>query len=81
MTRADYDYYDYVLIMDKNNERNLSRLLGRSSLSKVHRLLDFAQKPRDIADPWYTGDFDEAFEDIREGCESFLSFLKESGKI
>lgn len=81
ITKKDYDHYDYILIMDENNRRNLSRLLGKSSLSKVHGLLDFSDNPRNIADPWYTCNFDVTYDDIVEGCRDFLAWLKEQGKI
>lgn len=81
ITKKDYDHYDYILVMDENNRRNLARLLGRPSLSKVYGLLDFSDNPRSIADPWYTGNFDVTYDDIVEGCRSFLAWLKEQGKI
>lgn len=81
ITKKDYEYYDYILIMDENNRRNLSRMFNNSSLSKVHGLLDFSENPRDIADPWYTGNFDITYDDIVEGCSTFLSWLKEKGEI
>ncbi len=81
ITKKDYDHYDYILVMDENNRRNLNRLLGRPSLSKVHGLLDFSRNPRSIADPWYTGNFDVTYDDIVEGCRSFLAWLKEQGEV
>lgn len=81
ITKKDYEYYDYILIMDENNRRNLSRMFNNSFLSKVHGLLDFSENPRDIADPWYTGNFDITYDDIVEGCSTFLSWLKEKGEI
>ena len=73
-TKADYEYYDYLLIMDANNRRNLLRIIGSDPQDKVHGLLDFSSDPRDIADPWYTGNFDVTYEDIAEGCRDFLHF-------
>ncbi len=81
VTKKDYEYYDYLLIMDKNNERNILRLLNKSAAPKVSRLLDFSKNPRDIADPWYTGNFDLTYDDIVEGCHSFLEHLKSNGEI
>ena len=65
--------------MEERNIINMKRILGGDPKGKVYRLLDFSDRPRDIADPWYSGDFDTAYEDIREGCEALLNFL-ETGK-
>lgn len=81
ITEKDMDYYDYILIMDDNNKQNLIRMFGVSCLSKVYRLLDFTDNPQNIADPWYTGDYDTAFEDIYSGCTAFLCYLKKEEKI
>lgn len=80
ITRADYDEYDYILLMDEENRRGLNRIIGSDSKNKVFGLLDFSENPRAIADPWYTGNFDITYDDILEGCETFLSWLKETGK-
>lgn len=61
--------------MDSYNTKNLFRLIGEDKTGKVKRLLDFSSRPRDIADPWYTGNFDVTYEDIVEGCEALLNFL------
>ena len=81
VTTKDYEYYDYLLIMDENNRRNLMRIIGSDPKKKVYGLLDFSKHPRDIADPWYTGNFDITYDDVAEGCESFLKWLAETGKI
>lgn len=75
ITKADYDKYDYILCMDRNNIRNITRIIPADKEGKIKKLLDFSTKPRDIADPWYTGNFDETFDDIVEGCEAFLKYL------
>lgn len=62
--------------MDQNNLRNLSRIIGEDPSKKVFRLLDFSSCPRDIADPWYTGNFDDTYQDILEGCEAFLAHIQ-----
>ena len=68
--------------MDENNLRNLKRIIGADSEGKVYKLLDFtSRKGRNIADPWYTGNFDITYDDIVEGCSTFLSWLKEKGEI
>ncbi len=53
------------------------RIIGNDPEHKVQRLLDYTNRPRDIADPWYTGNFDETFDDVMEGCQAFLSYLME----
>ena len=75
LVRADYLNYDYILCMDQMNVRNSLRILGGDPDSKVKRLLDYSDRARDISDPWYTGDFTRAYEDILEGCEAFLDSL------
>ena len=76
MTKKDYEKYDFLLGMDDWNIRNMNRIVGKDSQHKIHMLLDFSSRPRSIADPWYTGNFDVTYEDIKEGCESFLAYLK-----
>ena len=72
MTGEDYAHYDYLIGMETWNIRNMNKIIGSDPDHKVHRLLDFSDRPRDIADPWYTGDFDEAYRDIDEGCRALL---------
>lgn len=81
MTRQDYEEYDYLLAAEQYNIRNMERIIGHDTAGKVYRLLDFSDRPRDIDDPWYTGNFDIAWKDIVEGCEAFLAYLKKEGKI
>lgn len=68
VTRADYNKYDYLICMDKSNVRNLERIIGEDTQKKVSLLLGYAGGNRDIADPWYTGNFDETYRDVEEGC-------------
>ena len=77
MTRADYARYDLLLGMDSANIRNMLRLLAPAGDpdGKVRRLLDWSARPRDIADPWYTGDFDATYADVLEGCTALLDAL------
>jgi protein-tyrosine phosphatase len=75
LKREDYEKYDYLVGMESANIRNILRIVGEDREHKVYRLLDFGYNRRDIADPWYTGDFDTTYEDICEGCEAFLKFL------
>lgn len=81
MTKADYAEYDYLLAAENYNIRNMMRILGSDPEHKVCRLLDFSDRPRDIADPWYTGNFEITWDDIVEGCEAFLAHLEREGKI
>ena len=73
MEKADYDKYDYLIGMETWNIKNMLRITGGDPDKKISRLLDFSQHPRDIADPWYTGNFDETFEDVMEGCRGLLA--------
>ena len=81
MTRQDYDSYDYLIGMDTANIRNMTRIAGGDPDGKIYKLLTFAGSGRDVADPWYTGDFDETYRDVVAGCEGFLEYLKKEGLI
>lgn len=81
ITRQDYVKYDYILGMDSRNMRNMLRILKQDPEGKVKLLLDYSDESRDIADPWYTGNFAVTYADIVEGCEAFLDYLKTEGKI
>lgn len=81
MTQRDYEYYDYLIGMDTANIRNMNRIAGGDPEDKIYKLPSFAGQCKDIADPWYTGNFDETYEDIVEGCEAFLDYLKQEGKL
>ena len=76
LTKEDYDKYDLILGMERVNVRNILRIIGSDPQEKVHRLLDFTEQPRDIADPWYTGDFDIAYAEIKAGCAALLKHLR-----
>ncbi len=75
LTKRDYEKYDYLIGMDSANIRNINRIVGDDSENKVYKLLEFANLQRDIADPWYTGNFDQTYEDIVAGCECLLEVL------
>lgn len=77
LTIKDYEEYDYILCMESYNIKNAVRIVGEDKAGKVRRLLDFTSNPRDIADPWYTGNFHETYEDIVEGCEALLEHILE----
>ena len=73
VTRADYDRFDRIICMDASNLRLIRRIIPSDSEGKIHLLMSYTGFGRDVADPWYTGDFEEAFQDILEGCEAMLS--------
>ena len=75
LTKADYNKYDYLIGMEASNIRNILRIVGSDSRHKVYKLLQFAGSERDIADPWYTGNFDVTYNDIHEGCTALLEYL------
>ena len=75
MTKADYAYYDYIIAMDRFNLRNMTRFVGNDPDNKVSLLMDFTNRPGDVADPWYTGDFDATWDDVYEGCLGLLKKL------
>ena len=78
MTKVDYDEYDYLIGMDTANIRNMNRIADGDKDGKIYKLLSFAGSGRDIADPWYTGNFDETYNDVMEGCTALLSHIKEN---
>ena len=75
LTKNDYDSFDYIIGMDNSNIRAINRIIQDDKDSKVYRLLDFSDNPRDIEDPWYTGDFDTTYLDIKDGLDNFLHFI------
>ena len=79
LTRADYGKFDYIIGMDGQNIRNILRICGGDPEDKVWKLMDFTDEAgEDVADPWYTGNFDETYDDILEGCEGFLKAVLEN---
>ena len=81
MTAAEYDRWDYIPIMDRNNERNIMRIIGSDPQRKVRRLMEYAGESRDVADPWYTGDFEQTWEDITQGCRALLDYIRKDHHI
>lgn len=75
MTRADYRHYDYIIAMDRNNLCNLKRIIGEDIDGKISLLMDYTDRPGDVADPWYTGDFEATWCDVLEGCTKLLETL------
>lgn len=74
VTRADYDRFDRIICMDASNIRLIKHIIPSDPEGKIHLLLSYAGIGRDVADPWYTGDFEEAFQDILRGCEAMLNY-------
>jgi protein-tyrosine phosphatase len=75
MTRADYARYDLLVGMDSRNIRNMSRICGGDPDGKIVMLMDYTDRPGDVADPWYTGDFEATWRDVLEGCRGLLHSL------
>lgn len=76
LRKEDYSKYDYIIAMENSNIRNIMRIIEEDKENKVHRLLDFTNNPRDIADPWYTGNFEVTYQDITKGSNAFLEYLE-----
>ena len=78
LTKEDYAKYDYLIGMDNANIRNMHRILGGDPEGKIYKLPYFAGTDRDIADPWYTGNFDETYRDVLAGCQGLLQHILEN---
>lgn len=78
MSRVDYDRFDFLIGMDHYNIRNMNRICGGDPEGKISLLLSFAGEDRDVADPWYTGDFNKTYDDIKRGLEAFLKKIADS---
>ncbi len=77
ITRQDYTHFDYIIAMDRNNLRNLKWMLGEDTEHKISLLMDYTGRPGDVADPWYTGDFEATWRDVSEGCGALLEILSQ----
>ena len=75
LTQRDYQYYDHLIAMDQNNIRNMMRMLGGDPDHKIDLLLSFTDKPHEVADPWYSGNFDATWRDCLAGCTALLQEL------
>lgn len=75
ITKKDYEKFDYIIGMEERNVENILKIMGEDSQSKIYRFLDFSNNPRDIADPWYTRDFEKTYIEIVEGCEGLLKHI------
>ena len=77
LTRRDYDRFDLLIGMDEWNIRNMTRMCGGDPEGKIRMLMDYTQRPGEVADPWYTGDFEATCRDVLEGCQGLLEMVKE----
>ena len=79
LRRQDYDRWDYLVGMDSANMRNMRRICGGDPVGKCSLLLDFTDRPGDVADPWYTGDFESTWRDVLAGCRGLLEHIRRKG--
>lgn len=75
VTREDYEKFDLLICMDESNVRRLKRIVGDDSDGKIHLMMSYTGDFRDVADPWYTGDFETTFQDVLEASEAFLKMI------
>ena len=75
ITRRDYQQYDLLIGMDDWHMRNMNRMLGPDTEGKLYKLMNFTNRPGDVADPWYTGDFEATWRDVTEGCNALLKWI------
>lgn len=80
VTKQDYQHYDLLIIMDDENLRGIRRIIPEDPEQKIHMLLEYTGETRDVADPWYTGDFDATYRDVSRGCKALLEVLLASEK-
>ena len=81
LRRSDYAEYDLFIGMDSANIRNMTRMLGGDPQGKIRKLMDFTSRGGDVADPWYSRNFDDAYRDIWDGCEGILAWLSQAGRV
>lgn len=75
LLKEDYQNYDYIIGMDNSNIENILNIVKEDSDNKIYRLLDFTDEKGEVADPWYTGNFSKAYDDIEYGCKKLLEFI------
>ena len=75
MRKSDYEEYDLIIGMDSANFRNMNRICGGDPEGKIHLLMDYTARPGNVADPWYTGDFETTWRDVNEGCRGLLDSI------
>ena len=80
MTMQDYNAYDYLIGMDTANIRDMTRIAGGDNEGKIYKLLSFSGSGQDVADPWYTGDFDATYADVIEGCKGLLAYILKNNR-
>ena len=81
LTSSDYGRYDFLIGMDRANLRNMQRICGGDPDGKLHLLMDYTDRPGDVVDPWYTGDFETTWQDVLAGCRGLLEACKENSDI
>ena len=81
LEKEDLDRFDFIIGMEEKNIRDIKRILNINYSDKIFRLLDVSDNPRDISDPWYTGNFDKTYDDILEGCKSLLKYFEKLNLI
>ncbi len=77
---SDYEKYDLLIGMDQANLRNMTRMCGGDPSHKIHLLMDYTCRPGEVADPWYTDDFDTTWQDVEEGCTGLLRQIRGHGR-
>ena len=81
LRRSDYENYDLFVAMDSRNTVNMTRIFGGDPDGKIRKLMNYTSRGGDVADPWYTGEFDVTYRDVYDGCNEFLNILENGGKI
>lgn len=81
LTKGDYSRYDLLIGMDSANLRNMRRICGGDQDGKMHLLMEYTGRPGDVADPWYTGDFETAWQDVLAGCSGLLDQMRRDGVV
>lgn len=80
LEKSDYAIYDYLVCMDSANVRNTLQIVGDDAEKKVYKLLEFVDSHEDVADPWYTGDFERTYQDVLSGCQGLLRWIEKRRK-
>ncbi len=78
ITADDYDKFDLIILMDYNNMRNIKHIIREDPDNKISMMMDYTDRPGEVADPWYTGDFDATWKDLDEGCHGLLKYICDS---
>lgn len=77
LRRQDYENFDLLIGMDHANLRNMRRMCGGDGEGKFHAMMDYTNRPGEVADPWYTGNFEDTWQDVNEGCRGLLEQIKQ----